>query len=430
MNVERQNMGLCRVKLVVKADAAETRPDYEEVVKAFLTQGRVKGFRPGKVPREIIQREFRQQIEEEVHGRLVRSLYKRAVEQENLKLVALLEVGEVAFSPESGIRFSFTADVEPEFDLPKYVKIPVPFEEPVVTDDQVEEHLNRLRGAFARFEEAPEGYPVAAGDLVSIDFSGSVGGRPVSELAPEAKAVSEGKDFWFQVEEGRFLPEVVSALEGMRAGEAKEVKAAFGKDHPLEALRGKKADYQVTLKGVRQRALPSDEELLKQVKAESLEAFRAQARQSLEEAAQAAEQQRREQAVVEYLLKKTDFDLPETEVSDEISRTIDRMASEAHYRGLKREDLEKNREAIIENATASAKRQLKLRYVLRAIADKEKITASDEEVNQKLEALASEHRMKVEQLRAQLEKSGRMGLLSSQIVGEKTMQALLAQAKH
>jgi trigger factor len=429
MKVDTQNVGPCKVKVVVKAEAEETRSDYEEVIKSFMRQGRVPGFRPGKVPREIIKRDFHKEISEEVHGRLIRSLYKKAVEQEKIKMVTLLDVGDVLFSPETGITFSMTLDVEPEIDLPKYKKIPVVFEDSAVTEEQVDEHIVRLRKAFAKFDEAPEGGLIEAGDLVSIDFAGLIDGKPVCETAPDAKSISEGTDFWLQVEEDRFLPEIVNAIKGMKTGEAKEIKFKFDKEQPLEVLRGKKAVYTVTVKAVRKCVLPADEELLKQVKLDSLDKLREQTRTNLAESAQQAEKSRREQTVIEYLLKKTDFELPESQVSDEISATLDRMANEAHYRGLKREDLEKNREAIIENATVSAKRQLRLRYVLGQIAEQEKIAVTDAEVDQKMIELSVEFRMKPEQLRAQVEKNGRLATLRSQIRDEKTMQFLLAEAK-
>ena len=141
------------------------------------------------------------------------------------------------------------------------------------------------------------------------------------------------------------------------------------------------------------------------------------------------EKQRREQTIVEFLLKKTEFDLPESQVSEEINSTLDRMMNEAHYRGLTREDLEKNREAIIENASDSAKRQLRLRYILGRIAEQEGIELTDAEVDQKIATLAADFRMKPEQLRAQIEKNERMGLLRSQIRDEKTLRFLLDEAK-
>lgn len=429
MKVDTQNIGPCKVKVIVKAEADETRPDYEEVMKSFLQHGRVPGFRQGKVPREIIKRDFHKEITEEVQGRLFRSLYRKAIEQEKIKMVTLRDVGDMLFSPETGITFSMTIDVQPEFELPKYKKIPVTFEDSAVTEEQVDEHIDRLRKAFAKFEEAPVGHGVEAGDLVSIDFAGQIDGQAIKEIAPDAKAISEGTDFWIQVEEDRFLPEIVNAIKGMKAGESTEVKFKFDKEQPVTALRGKKAVYSVTVKTVRMRVLPKDEDLLTQVKIESMDKLREQTRANLAESAQQAEKQRREQSVIEFLLKKTDFELPESQVSDEINTTLDRMMNEAHYRGLTREDLEKNREAIIENATASAKRQLRVRYVLGSIAEQEKISVTDEEVSQKIAELSVDFRMKPEQLRAQIEKNERMDTLRSQVRDEKTMRFLIEEAK-
>lgn len=429
MKVDKQNVGPCKVKVIVKAEADETRKEYEAVMKSFMQHGRVPGFRPGKVPREIIKRDFHKEISEEVQGRLFRALYRQALDQEGVKMVSLLDVSDMLFSPETGITFTMTVDVKPEFELPKYKKIPVTFEEPAVTEEQVDEHIDRLRKAFAKFEEAQPDHGIEAGDLVSIDFAGLIDGQPVKEVAPEAKSISEGTDFWIQVEEDRFLPEIINALKGMKAGESNEVKFKFGKDQPLEVLRGKKAVYNVTVKTVRMRVLPKDEDLLAQVKLESLDKLREQTRTHLAESAQQAEKHRREQTIIEFLLKKTEFDLPESQVSEEINTTLDRMMNEAQYRGLTREDLEKNREAIIENATGSAKRQLSLRYILGSIAEKEGIQLTDAEVAQKIETLSVDFRMKPEQLRAQIEKNGRMELLRSQIRDEKTMQFLLDEAK-
>ena len=430
MKVSLQNIGSCQVKAIVKAEAEETRKDYEDVLKLFMRQGSVPGFRSGRVPREIIKREFHKEIIEEVQGRLFRSLYKKALDQEKVKMVALTNVGDMLFSPETGMMFTMIVDVEPVFDLPKYKKIPIIFEDPVVTEDQVDEQLDHLRKAFAKFEEAPAEHVIEGGDLVSLDFTGLIDGQPVHALADAAKPVSEGVDFWVQVEAGRFIPEVIDALRGMRQGESEEVKVTFASDYPVAELRGKNAVYSIVAKAVRMRLPPRDEDLLEQVKVDSIEKLREQTRAKMQESAEKAERHRREQMAIEFLLKKADFDLPETQVAEEINVTLDRMMSEAQYRGLTREDLEKNKDAIIENAADNAKRQLRLRYVLGGIAEQEGITVSDGEVARKIASLASEFRSKPEQLRAQIEKNGRMDRLRVQIRDEKTLSHLLDVAQN
>ena len=429
MKVETQKVGPCKVKLLVKLEADETRKEYETVMGQFMRQGRVPGFRQGKVPREIIKRDFFKEIKEEVQGRLFRAYYRQALEQQGVSMVALLDVSDMLFSPETGLMFSMTVDVPPVFDLPKYKKIPLTFETAAVTEQQVDEHIDRLRKALAKFEDALPEHVIDPGDLVSIDYVGKIDGVPLSAVTAEAKAISEGVDFWVMLEEGRFLPEIIAALVGLKSGEEKSVEVAFDQAHALEALRGKKALYQVKVKSVRRRTLLTDEALLEQLKIASLEALRNQTRDDLSSMAQQNEKQRQEQVIIDFLLKKCEFDLPSSEVSDEINQTLDRLMNDARYRGLTKEHLEQNREAIIENATTSAKRQVRLRYILDAIAQQEALVLSDEELDDKIKQLSQEFRMKPEQLRAQIEKNERLELLRKQTLNEKTVRYLLEQLK-
>jgi trigger factor len=431
MKVETQKVGPCRVKLIVNAEADETRPVYEDVVKVFMREGRVPGFRPGKAPREIILRDFQKNITEEVSNRLIRKYYKQALDDQKVELVSLLDVTDVIFTPAAGVSFSILADVRPTFELPKYTKIPLTFEDPVVTDDQVQAGIADMRKAFAKFKDAAPDYAAAQNDLVCIDFEGTVDGKPAVEVSAEAKPISSGKDFWMQIGGASFIAEVEEALKGLKAGESKEVKFKFAKDYPLEALRGKKAVYKVTVKKIRNSEMPTDEELLKQVKySGKMEAFVEETKKNMQADAERHEKFRREQTITEALLKKTgEFDLPESELSDEINQTLDRMMTEAQYRGLTREDLEKNRTAIIENATKASKQQLRKRYLLNAIAKAEKMEVSEKEVSDEIAKIAAEYQEAPEKLRATVEKNGRMELLKMQIVCRKAMEFLLSEAK-
>ena len=429
MKVDTQNIGPCKVKVIVKAEADETRKDYEAVMRIFMEKGRVPGFRPGKVPREIIKREFHKEIMEETHSRLLRALHKKAIDEAQIKMVTLTDIADVIFSPETGITFTMTVDVEPSFELPKYKKIPVVFEEPAVDEAQVDGQIEALRKAFAKYEDAAADHMIAADDFACIDFAGFADGQPIHVLEDAAKPISEGTDFWVQVDGKRFIPEVIDALKGLRPGESTEVKFTFGSDHPVEVLRGKKAVYNVTVKAARKCTPVQDAELLEKTKQESMEKLREETRTRLQASADMAEKSRREQAIIEALLKNADFELPESQVAEEFNVALERMKNEAQYRGLTREHLEQHRDAIIENSSNSAKYNLRLRYILAAIADKEGITVEDGEVDAKIAALAEEYRSTPANIRAQIEKNERMPLIRMQIRNEKTIKMLLDDAK-
>ncbi len=430
MKVNTQKISPCRVKVMVKAEADETRKDYEEVLSHFIKNARVPGFRVGKVPREIVKRDFHKELTEEVQRRLFRALYAKALEQEEIKMVSLVDVGDMLFSPETGILFSMVVDVRPQFDLPKYKKIPVTFEAPAVTEEMVDRHIESLRKEAVKFTDADEDYLISDGDLVSIDFRGEIEGRPVDELAEEARPLASGEGFWLQVEEGRFMPEIVNALKGMRINESKEsIEVTFGQDTPIEALRGKQAIYSLTVKAVKGGKLPEDEELLKHLGLETLAALRESGRAKLLESAKREKERQREQVVLDFLLKKAEFDLPESQVNEEIRQTLGRMSQEAHYRGLKREDLEKNRDEIVGNATKNAKRILRMRYILSGIAEQEGITVSAEEVDREIAKMAQSLLKNPEQLRAELEKNERLDDFRDRIRDDKTMRFIFDALK-
>ena len=245
--------------------------------------------------------------------------------------------------------------------------------------------LDHLRAAYATYEDAKEGDTVSEGDFVQIDYSGTVGKKPILEVNPEAKIVAEGKGFWTQVEEGRFLPEILAAVKGMKIGETKEgVKAKFDKESAPDGLKGAKAEYVVTLKAFRRRVLPDDATFAEKAKAESVEKLTATIRESMEKSAVEQEALRRENEAVELLMKKVDFDVPDSQVRRAMDGYLNELAQRAQYSGLDASYFEQNREKILKDAEAAATRQVRLWYVLDAIAKAEKIEAKDEERGKKV----------------------------------------------
>ena len=429
MKVDLLDVGVCRIKATVRATAEETRPEYDKVVRYFVQKGRVPGFRAGKVPLDVITRTFGNDIREEVTSRLVRSLYAKTKEQENIKEVNLVNVEDVRFSPETGMMVTYVIDVEPKVSLPNYKKIPVKFVTPAVTESEVDEHVQRIREAFAKFDKAEPDYAIQRDDLASIDFEGKINGQPIKEIVPEAAAIAEGVSHWMQVSDERFLPQLVSELIGMKAGDAKTVEFTFEGEHLPDGLKNQPAVYSLSVKEVRCRALPSDDAIIQQVKAENMEAFRERTRESLTKHAMQEATRKLESEIIAYLLGKNEFDLPQSLLDEETNETMHRMIEDAGRRGMTKEDLEKHRAEVLESATKMAKRQLRVRYLLATIAAEEKIEATTEDLDQWIAEAAPEHRLTPVQLKARIEKNGRMDDLRGQVRNQKVLKMLVDEVK-
>ena len=384
MKTDTKKLDKCQVELNVTLDAAEMKAIVKEVEKAFVREAKLPGFRPGKVPLELIRKEFAQGLKQETERAMFQKNIAEAIKAEQLEEIAIADVKDMKFDAEGG---SFTAvvEVKPTFKVPTYKGLKIAAANVTVGDDAVNEQVARLRTAYAKFEDAKEGETVQDGDFVQIDYKGTVDGKAIIELAPEAKIVDSGTGFWTQVEEGRFLPEILDAVKGMKAGEKKEgIKAKFDKDAAPEPLKGKKAVYELTLKSFRRRVLPTDAEFVEKAKAESLEKLVATVRESLEKQMAQQEEARRENEAVEALLKKADFDVPQSQVRRAMDGILHQLAERAQYSGLPADYFEKNRDQILKDAEENGTKQVRLWYLIDAIAKAENIEAKDEERGKKV----------------------------------------------
>ena len=384
MKTSSKSLDKCQVKLTVTLDAGEIGAVVKDVEKVFLREAQLPGFRKGKVPLQVIRKEFASGLKQEIQRAMFQKNYADAVKAESIDEVALADVQDLQYDDKGG---SFVAIVEtkPQFKLPTYKGLKIEMKDAKVEDAAVKDQIERLRAAYAKYEDAKEGEAVADGDFIQIDYEGTVGKKKILEINPEAKIVGEGKGFWTQVEEGRFLPEILEAVKGMKAGETKEgVKAKFDKESAPDGLKGEKATYTVTLKSFRRRILPTDAEFAEKAKAESIEKLTATIRESMEKSAVEQEAIRRENEAVELLMKKVDFDVPESQVRRATDGYLQELAQRAQYSGLNAEYFEKNRDKILKDATDAATRQVRLWYVLDAIATVEKIEAKDEEKGKKV----------------------------------------------
>lgn len=435
MKFETKESSPCVMALSVKAEADETKAPYQKVLNVFMREASIPGFRKGKVPLNIIKQKFQQEIAHECQQACFSEFYPKALKESGLDAVNLQNVTDVLFTPETGFSCTALVEVKPTFDLPKYKKLAIKAGDATVTDEQVTERVESFRKAFAKFEDAKEGDAIAEGDFVQFDYAGALDDKaktPLAEVAPDQKAVCGATGFWTQLEEGRFLPEILDALKGMKAGETKDdVKVKFPKDNAPEALKGKKCVYTITVKGFRRRTLPDDATFAADAKAESLDALRAQIREQMEKDAAAAELENRKGQAIELLLKKADFAVPPSLVQRQIQSYLQDLAQRAQYSGMSADYIEQNRDKILADAEANAVRQVRLSYILLGIAKAENIEATDADVNAGLEKMAagSNGKTTAADLLKQLREHDQVDLYKEQLRAEKAIDLILSEAK-
>ncbi len=432
MKTTVEQVGPCRkvVKVEVPADAVAS--EYGAVLAEFSRHARVPGFRSGKVPPAIVERRFAKDILEEARERLLPRFYQEAVRKENLSPVAVVDVSDIQIDKQLPLTFKVTLDVMPEFQIPAYAGIPVKSRPVEVKDEEVDKVVTGIRDRQARFE-AVTGRAAGKGDVVEVDYTATCDGKPMSEVAPENPELGQGKDFWVLVGDDMplFLPGMPAKLEGMEIGAEREMEIAFPEDYRVKAVAGRKALYKVAARGLREKRLPEmDEAFFKAMGVQSLEDLKVKIRENLLDAAQSTEKNRQRDEIVKWLLESTDLkDLPQTLVEEEARHIIQDVVQENMRRGVGKDEIESNREEIFNRAAQSSTERVKLNYILTRIADEKKIEVGEADVDARLAEMAARYHMPPQKIRAEMEKRDALRGMKGNLRMEKTLDALLAEAK-
>jgi len=429
MKVTVEDAGGCRKILHIDASAEAVAPGYGEVVEKYRKAAKLPGFRKGKAPADVVERRFAEGISEDARGALVPRIYQQALEQEGIKPEAVVGVDDVVFEKEKGITFRVTVDMAPEFKVPKYRRISVK-ENPVTADDEeVSRAFDHLLQQHALFEDV-NGRSVQDGDLVQVDYHGECEGKAVKDFDPQCEGLGEGSDFWLPIGRQEFLPGFTEGLTGKEIGQSVQIDVHFPDDHSVAAVAGKDATYSVTVKGIRGQVLPElDEEFLKRFEVDSDEALRDKIRHDLLESGREREKNRQKDEISKYLLKKSDFTLPQAVVDHETQATARSMIQQMARSGASREQMREQQQAVMSAASQQSTDRVKLSYILGKIAAEENITVSDEEIAERIRVLAALYRTSPAQLRSDLEKRDGIEEIAKTIRDAKTLDFLLGNAK-
>jgi trigger factor len=249
-------------------------------------------------------------------------------------------------------------------------------------------------------------------------------------LSPEARSLGENKDFWLLISSESFLPGFCDQLVGAQVGEKRQVLVDFPADFPQKPLAGKKATFFVDVVAIKEKKLPEvNDEFAKKLGAENVEKLNDTIRKGLQAEAEQQQNGDLRRQVVDYLLGRVAFDLPDTLVQQETRSIIYDVVRENSLRGATKEQLEEKKNEIFGFASKSAQDRLRTSFILDAVAQAEEIKVDEAEVEQRIVQLAQRGRTTPERLKAQLTEKGGLGEIEEQILVSKTLDFLVANAK-
>lgn len=430
MNIRVEATGPCRKEVHVEIPAEKVGEEFSKIINEYVAVARIPGFRPGRAPRDIVKRRFLKEINEEVKGRLVPQGYQAAVKQEKLETVTVLDVKENELKEGSAFGFTIKVDVAPDFEMPTYKGLAVKTQKVELKDEDVEAVITNIREQNVKYTDIT-GRAVQAGDMVQVDFTATSEGKPLSEISEKAASLGSAKDFWLIADqENEFLPGFAAGVLGAKIGDKRTIEVTFPADFTEKSVAGRKAEFVTDIKAIREKQLPPiDEEFLKSLGVESDATLRERIRADLQKMREDNERARVEGELVKQLLEATKLDVPESVLQEETQQAVYDMVRSNTNRGVAKEEIETNKDQLIDAASKSATERIKVRYILRRIASAEGVVATEQEIQNRIFELARRYQMPPDRFEKELEKNNALGRIADEVRLMKTVSWIYDQAR-
>jgi trigger factor len=417
-----------KVRIDVEVPPEAVRKGVEAKVRELRRKVRVPGFRPGKAPRRMIENRLgRDYIYMEALQESLPAWYSSAVVENNLQPIDKPEIHfDNPLDEQKGFKFSATVNVRPEAKLNEYKGLEVPRREVKITEEQVEEALEKVREQFATLV-AVEGRPVQEGDFVILDYKGE-------RMTGGALEDGEAEDYMLKVGSGELLEDFEKNLIGMHAGERKQFGVTFPIDYDEEALRGQSVLFRTYLKEIKEKELPPvDDEFAKEASEfETIEEFRSAVREQLAtEAEQRVEGDFRAR-VLEAVTERADVEVPEVMVEEKAQEMVESFERSIRMQGIEPEHYyqlagsgsDEVKERVRDDALDAVKKELILDAVVRA----EGIASDEASVMQQIHHLAQSSDRPPEEIVEIMRKNGTYRLLEEEIARQKALGFLVENA--
>ncbi len=411
----------CRHSLEISIPVEEVTAESERVLESLRKKARLPGFRPGKVPSNLVRKQFASDIRQQVLENLIPRFFRRQAEREDLKVVGAPDIVDVKFEDGQPLRFKAEFEVAPAFELKEYRGVTVHYHDPEVTEEDVDNRLAELRRQKADYANV-DARPLEDGDfaVVSLESLAGVPGPPIRQ-----------DELMIEIGGAETVAGFSENLRGATPEEVREFEVVYPEEYSQQRLAGKTVRFRATVKGIRKQELPElNDEFARDVgDYQDLAELRETLRKAIYAEREAEAQREAKDQVVDRLVDEHDFPVPEAYVDHQIRNRVEQRLNLMAASGVDPSQLKLDWEKLKSSMRDKALREVKASLLLERIAEREAIDATRDEVDREVERMARQRREPVAALRLRLEKDGTLGRIVSHIQTEKTLAFLFEHAR-
>lgn len=420
VKVEELN-GLTR-KVTITLPATEVQGKVEKAYAKLQKEAKMKGFRRGKVPRSVIEKTYKPQVEAEVGEELVQETYFDIIEKQDFDPVVHPEIDEPAFNEDGSFTYIAKVDIRPEFELGEYKGLEVEEVDVSVDEGAVDFELTRIQRDMAALKNV-EDRAVVMDDVVVVDYQGFHKGNPMKQVKNE--------DFTVDVGKGQMDPEFEAKLIGMNKGEQASHEVEFPEKHPNPILAGKKVEFRIEIKDVKERVLAElDDEFAKDVneKLETLDDLKNMIRERLEGDKKSAADGELNDRIMQKLLDVHEFEVPERLVRFEVEQMIKQTEEQLEKSGMNLEAAGMSREELGKSNEPIAIQRVTGDFILKKIAEVEEIKVKDEDLDRAFKRIGDQYSMPVDRVKEFFKSRDDLLPLMNEVLNEKILNFLKEEA--
>jgi trigger factor len=416
----------------VEAPAEDVDKAFRKVTKRYAKMARIPGFRAGKVPESLIKSRFAKDVRQEVLESLVSDKFRQALEAQTLQPVSQPQVSELQLFESQPLKFKATFEVLPEINIDGYDQVSVEKPDTALSEDEYQAELNKVLDHHATVEPVEDDRPLVDGDWAEIGFKGQVQDLAQTVTEEGLEGTSEGntvtgEDVLIQIAGPNTLPAFTESLRGAKVGQELEFEASYPAEFGDARLAGKTVKYDVTVKAIKKKTFPErDEQFAKQLgNYENWGEFETKLRERIEHRKQDALESQARDKMLDEIVAKYQFPVPETFVQAQIDARLERGLRALAQQGMSAEamrqlDFGRLREAQRDQAVSEVKASL----LLDRIAEREGVAVTDEDLERELLMLSIQAREPMDALRKRMSEDGSLNRMREQMRREKTGSVL------
>jgi trigger factor len=424
LQVAVADISQCRKGLTVEVSVEEVNAAFEKTYGAYARHLKIPGFRPGRVPRELIKQRFAKEAEEEVVQSLVPEALQAAVAEHMLRVVGEPQIDALSISQGEPLKFRATFEVMPEFELKEYKGLKLTKRVATVTDEDVEHTLDHLRQSAAEFVPV-EDRPSRDGDFVSVNLVGKY-------VEPPGEEDLKSDDVQIEVGANNVQPEFTENLRDVKAGDVREFRVKYPEDFSAEGLAGKTLDFTATVVAVREKEAPElDDEFARDFgDYENLQQLRDRIRENLTASAESRADSGLREEVVKRILEDYDFEVPSALVEPQATDRAREFAYLLMRNGVPPQTIKEiDWEGRMNEFRPLAARDVRSALVFDKIGEAEKVEVSRWEVEAEIESMARMSGEPADQLKARLTKEDSLSSIEHRLRHQRALEAVIKHAE-